>query len=93
MESVALMEDSPPLSRQFLARKIVFRLRSGQQARKGPQLHAVHLELKNDTLFEYDCLKKEFFFLKIEKITIIQIHLIFQSYITICNGSNFFNKI
>lgn len=82
MESVALMEDSPSLSRQFLARKIVFRLRSGQQARKGPQLHAVHLELKNDTLFEYDCLKKEFFFLKIEKITIIQIHLIFQSYIT-----------
>lgn len=82
MESVALMEDSPPLSRQFLTRKIVFRLRSGQQARKGPQLHAVHLELKNDTLFEYDCLKKEFFFLKIEKITIIQIHLIFQSYIT-----------
>lgn len=78
VESIALVEDSSSLSREFLTRKIVFRLRSGQQARKGPQLHAVYLELENDTLFEYDYLKEEFFFLKIEKIitTILFIHLI-----------------
>lgn len=47
MESVALVEDSSPLPRELLTRKIVFRLRSGQQAREGPQLHAVYLELVN----------------------------------------------